>query len=168
LQSSYEVRHSRSAASTKQNEGNDLHRNSLKNLLGIGLIGMAGAAQAEDFPRAGYEGAPNGLAAPFTGNWSMGFPEAEGTIVSTTTIDCSDPVRIAATGESTIDFRTPAMPTPVPFELGAFEGRTTWLPADNSQTVVAVWLTQDSFHFYITSMGRVDWANPRLLKRCDA
>jgi len=168
LQSSYEVRHSCSVASTKQNEGNDLHRNSLKNLLGIGLVGMAGAVQAEDFPRAGYEGAPNGLAAPFAGDWSLGFPEPEGTIVSATTIDCLDPVRIVATGEGTIDFKTPGMPTPVPFELGVFEGRTTWLPADNSQTVVAVWLTHDSFHFYITNMGRVDWANPRLLKRCDA
>ncbi len=48
-----------------------MHRNSLKNLLGIGLVGMAGAVQAEDFPRAGYEGAPNGLAAPFAGDWSL-------------------------------------------------------------------------------------------------
>jgi hypothetical protein len=167
LPSSYQVRHSCAAPPTKQNEDNDLHRTNLLNLLAVGLIVIPATTQAEDFPRAGYEGAPNGLAAPFAGNWSLGFPEPEGTIVSTTTIDCVEPVRIERTGNASIAFKTPGMPTPVPFELDEFEGRTTWFPADNSQTVVTVWLTDDSFHFYTTSMGRVDWTNPSLMKRCD-
>ncbi len=145
-----------------------MHRTIAKSLLTVAILSGVSPALAEDFPRAGYEGAPNGLAAPFVGEWSLGFPEPEGTIVSTTTIDCADPVRIAETGESTITFKTPGMSVPVPFELGEFEGRTTWLPADNSQTVVTVWLTEDSFHFYVTNMGKVDWTNPSLLKRCDA
>lgn len=152
---------------TKRNGDKDLHGTNLKALLAIALIGSAGAAQAEDFPRAGYEGARNGLAAPFAGNWSMGFPEPAGTIVSATTIHCSDPVRIEETAEAAITFKTPGMPTPLSFELNAFEGRTSWIPADNMQTVVTVWLTEDSFHFYVTDMGRVDWTNPSLMKRCD-
>lgn len=145
-----------------------MHRTVLKQLLVVGLIGTTGVAPAEDFPRAGYEGAPNGLAAPFAGNWSLGFPEPEGTIISTTTIDCSDPVRIEGAGDASITFKTPGMPAPAPYELGEFEGRTTWFPADNSQSVVAVWLTEDSFHFYATNMGKVDWSNPSLMKRCNA
>ncbi len=145
-----------------------MHRPNWKQLLVIGFIGMTGVAQAEDFPRAGYEGAPNGLAAPFAGNWSLGFPEPEGTIVATTTIDCSEPVRIAEAGDASITFKTPGMPAPAPYELGEFEGRTTWFPADNTQTVVTVWLNVDSFHFYATNMGKVDWSNPSLLKRCPA
>lgn len=145
-----------------------MHRTIAKSLLAVALLGWAAAAQAEDFPRAGYDGAPNGLAAPFVGTWSFGFPEPEGTIVSTTTIDCSDPVRIEATSDVGINFKTPGMTAPVAFELNEFEGRTSWIPADNTQTIVTVWLTPDSFHFYVTDMGRVNWNNPSLLKRCDA
>jgi hypothetical protein len=145
-----------------------LHRTILQQLLVIGLISTTGVAQAEDFPRSGYEGAPNGLAAPFAGNWSLGFPEPEGTILSTTTVDCSGPVRIERAGDASITFKTPGMPAPAPYALGEFEGRTTWFPADNSQSVVTVWLTEDSFHFYATNVGKVDWASPSLFKRCAA
>jgi hypothetical protein len=152
----------------KVNEDNDLHQTMAMCLLAAAFLGAAAAAQANDFPRSGYDGAPNGLAAPLAGTWSLGFPEPEGTVVSTTTIDCADPVLIEETGNASIAFKTPGMTSPVAFELDVFEGRTSWIPADNTQTIVVVWLTEDSFHFYATDMGRVDWANPSLLKRCPA
>ena len=123
---------------------------------------------AEDFPRRSYEGAPNGLAAPFAGSWSLGFPQPEGTIVAETIIGCDDPVRIDAVAETALSFRTPAMDAPLASELSEFEGRTTWFPAENSQTVIAVWRTPDRFHFYVTNMGKADWENPQLLRRCPA
>jgi hypothetical protein len=139
-----------------------------RNLIAIGLVGVTGLSSAQDFPRSGYDGAPNGLASPFAGNWSLGFPETEGTIVAATIIDCASPVTIEATGEAAIAFKSPAMAAAVPYELNEFEGRTSWIPSDNSQTVVTVWLTPDSFHFYPTTMGKVDWDNPNLLNRCAA
>jgi hypothetical protein len=132
------------------------------------LLATASAA-AEDFPRVGYDGAINGVAAPFVGSWSLGFPEPEGTIVAETIIGCDNPVRIDATGDAALGFRTPAMAAPAVYELSELvEGRTTWLPADNSESVIAVWLTPDSFHFYVTNMGKADWENPQLLRRCPA
>ena len=137
-------------------------------ILALATVGSALPAAAEDFPRQGYQGAPNGMAAPFVGNWSLGYPEPEGTIVAETIIGCDDPVRIEAVGETVLGFKTPAMPMTADYELSEFEGRTTWFPADASPTVIAVWLTPDSFHFYVTNMGKADWENPQLLRRCPA
>lgn len=125
-------------------------------------------ATAEDFPRIGYAGAVNGQPGPFAGAWSMGFPEPEGTIVAETLVGCEDPVRIEAVSDIGITVKSPAMAEAVAFELSEFEGRTTWFPADNSPTVIAVWLTPDSFHYYVTDMGRANWDDPRLFKRCAA
>lgn len=131
------------------------------------MLISTGAALAEDFPRTGYDGAPNGEAAALAGAWSMGFPEPEGTIVSETIVSCGDPIRIEAVSDVTIALKSPAMAEAAAFEVAELvEGRSTWMPADNSQTVIAVWLTPDSFHYYVTDMGRANWDDPRLFKRC--
>lgn len=125
---------------------------------------LLGAAMAQDFPRQSYDGAPNGLAAPFVGLWGMKYPEPEGTIVSAVIVPCSDPIRIEAAGETQIDYISPGR-EPVRFEVFEFEGRTTWFP-DVASTSISVWLTPDSFHLHPTDMGRADWNDPRLFYRC--
>jgi hypothetical protein len=138
-------------------------------ILALATAATVMPAAAEDFPRSGYDGAINGQSAPFAGNWSLGYPEPEGTIVAETIIGCEDPVRIEAVAETVLGFKTPAMPAPAVYELSELvEGRTTWLPGDNSQSVIAVWLTPDRFHFYATNMGKADWENPQLMRRCPA
>lgn len=137
--------------------------------LALVMACIASPAIAEDFPRTGYDGAINDQSAPFVGNWSLGFPEPEGTIVAETIIGCDDPVRIESIGDTALGFKTPAMAMPTVYELSELvEGRSTWLPADNSQSVIAIWLTPDSFHFHVTNMGKADWENPQLLRRCPA
>ena len=142
--------------------------NKLLLILALAIGCSTAPAAAEDFPRQSYEGAPNGVAAPFVGSWSLGFPQPEGTIVAETIIGCDEPVRIEATGDYGVAFTTPAMGAPIAYELSEFEGRTTWFPADASPTVIAVWLTPDSFHYYVTNMGKADWENPQLMQRCPA
>ena len=133
------------------------------------LLISTGAASAEDFPRTGYDGAPNGEAVAFAGAWSMAFPEPEGTIVSATLVGCEDPIRIEAVSDIVLALKSPAMAEAATFEVAELvEGRSTWMPADNSQTAIAVWLTPDSFHYCVTDMGRANWEDPRLFKRCAA
>lgn len=138
--------------------------------LGIAVLlvvsALAGSATAEDFPRQGYEGAPNGLAAPFAGQWGMKFPEPEGTIVSATIVACKNPIDITSIDETHIAYASPGR-EPFPFEVFAFEGRTTWY-TDTAETYIAVWLDPDRFHLHTTEMGRANWADPRLYFRCDA
>ena len=127
---------------------------------------LAGGVAAQDFPRQGYEGAPNGLAAPFAGQWGMKFPEPEGTIVSATIVACENPIEITALDETHIAYASPGR-EPFPFEVLAFEDRTTWY-TDTAETYIAVWLDPDNFHLHTTQMGRANWTDPRLYFRCDA
>lgn len=131
------------------------------------LIGLAGAATAADYPRAGYPGAPNGGAAPFAGNWRMSYPQGVGVVVAEVLIDCDDPMVIEAVDASHIRYRSPAMEAPIVAELMAFEDRTTWMP-DAYDTAIAVWLTPDAFHLHRTELGKANWDDPRLLVRCPA
>ncbi|SFZ82729.1 hypothetical protein SAMN02983003_1243 [Devosia enhydra] len=135
-------------------------------MLSVLVTALSHPANAQDFPRQGYEGAPNGLAAPFAGQWGMKFPEPEGTIVSAIIVSCDDPIRIEAVDDTHISYGSPGR-EPALFEVFAFEGRTTWAPP-TAETYIAVWLDPDSFHLHRTEMGRADWADPRLYFRCES
>lgn len=124
-------------------------------------------ATADDFPRRGYEGAPNGQAQPFAGAWSMKFPEPEGTIVSAVIVECDDPIRIEALDASHISYLSPQGGPAAEFEVFEFEGRTTWLP-EGAESYITVWLDEDRFHLHTTDMGRANWDDPRLMVRCPA
>lgn len=128
------------------------------------LLIVTNVAQA-DFPRASYEGAPNGLATPFAGEWSMAYAADENTIVAQTLHTCDAPIVITASADDQMAYHSPGH-EPVAFETFAFEGRTTWYP-ESQQTSIAVWLDPDRFLLYsVSPMGKADWEAPFELVRC--
>lgn len=123
---------------------------------------------AQDFPRTGNPLIENGRAEPFAGNWSVGFPDDDQTIVSTLIVTCADPLIIEAQDDAHIALtRRDDIEMPVSLELMEFSGRTTWLPPGNGLTSIAVWIDPDSFYLYeVNATGQADWDWPSLHRRC--
>jgi len=126
-------------------------------------------AFAGDFPREGNPAVPNGVAAPFIGQWSVGFPDDETTIATSTLVGCDDPLDIALDGPEGIALsRKTDIEPPVRLTLKAFAGRTNWLPVTTGLSSVIFWLDADSFYRYeVSATGKADWDWPFLHRRCD-
>lgn len=122
------------------------------------------AAVAQDFPRTGVPDVPNGVAEPFVGRWSIGFPEGEGMINGKPVATCDEPIVLSAVAETVLNYRSPRGSTT--FELTAFAGRTSWL--SQGPSTLAVWTNPSTFYAYRVDpmTGRADWADPRVYRRC--
>jgi len=135
-------------------------------LIAAQLALFTSPALAAEFPRAGFDGAPNGQAAPFAGSWEMQFPQGDGVVVSEAVESCDDPIVIEAVDSTHIAYTSPQEADALVFEVYEFEGRTTWYQ-DAGDTAVVVWLTPDSFHLHEAKLGKADWDNPMRMVRCD-
>lgn len=122
--------------------------------------------EATEFPRESIADIPNGVPEPFVGLWSVGFPEGEGMINGAPIASCAAPVTLNGSGNGTLTYLSPTGDE-VAFELSAFSGRTTWLPA-MGESLVAVWISTDEFYLYSVDLttGRARWDNPHAYRRC--
>ncbi|WP_439815578.1 hypothetical protein [Zavarzinia sp. CC-PAN008] len=133
-------------------------------LVGLTLAAGAGPALAE-FPRQGVEGIPNGIAAPFVGHWSVGFPEGDGMINGQPVADCAKPVVLREGDGGSLVYESPKGGS-TRFELNAFAGRTSWIP-QGGESMLAVWTTPDEFYSYTVALtGSARWNDPRVFRRC--
>lgn len=132
----------------------------------FGALALASSAAAMDFPREGTPDIPDGVAAPFAGQWWIGYPEGEGMINGEPKVDCSAPVELAAEGEAALRYSAPNGNELV-FELMAFSGRTTWLP-EQGESIIAVWINADEFFTYSVDLGtgKARWNDPSVYRRC--
>ncbi len=135
-------------------------------LVGVLAIIFTATASSAQFPREGIADVPNGVAAPFVGAWSVGFPNVDGAINGEPIVTCAEPVRLEAGRDGTVLYHSPTGQS-ASFELLEFSGRTTWLP-ENTQSSIAVWTSQDSFLLYRTDImtGAAYWDDPRAYDRC--
>lgn len=119
------------------------------------------------YPREGVDGIPNGVADPFVGAWSLGFPEGDGAIVSERLVECDAPVRLEDGGEGTLLYLSP-QGSEAGFELTEFAGRTTWLP-EQGESILAVWTGPDEFFVYMVDIatGKARWDSPQVYRRCE-
>jgi len=142
--------------------------------MNVGLVGLLGgmaivltaSAAFAQFPREGVADVPNGVAEPFAGNWSVGFPEFEGAINGEPLVTCAAPVRMEPGQNGTLLYHSPTRQS-ASFEIFEFSGRTTWMP-ENAASAIAVWTSPDSFLLYRTDIltGTAFWDDPRAYDRC--
>lgn len=135
-------------------------------LVGALTIMFAAEAAIAQFPREGIAEIPNGVAPPFAGAWSVGFPELEGAINDEPIVTCAEPVRLEPGRNGTLVYHSPTGPSAA-FEIFEFSNRTTWMP-DNAASSIAVWTSPDSFLLYRTDIttGAAFWDDPRAYRRC--
>ena len=129
------------------------------------LITLGSApAFAQPFPRTGAADVPNGLAAPFVGRWSVGFPEGEGMINGKPVATCDEPIVLSAGAETVLIYKSPRGSTTL--KLAAFAGRTSWL--SQGPSTLAVWTDRSTFYTYRVDpmTGRANWSDPRVYRRC--
>ena len=136
--------------------------------LALSLCLAALPVSSQDFPRTGNPLIENGKSAPFAGNWSVGFPDDDQTVVSTLVVTCEDPLIIETRDETHIALtRRDDTEPPVDIEVFEFSGRTTWFPPGNGLSSVAVWIDLESFYLYeVSATGQADWDWPSLHRRC--
>jgi hypothetical protein len=132
----------------------------------FGAWALASTAVAMNFPREGSPDISNGVAAPFAGQWWIGYPEGEGMINGTPKVDCSAPVELMPDGEARLRYSAPNG-AEVGFDLMEFSGRTTWLP-EQGESIIAVWIDADEFFAYSVdlSTGKARWDDPSVYRRC--
>lgn len=121
---------------------------------------------AEEFPREGVTGIPNGVPELFAGLWSVGFPERNNGISPSTITDCAAPVELSGTMSGMLTYLSPTGDR-VEFQVAEFAGRTTWFP-EKGESLVAVWINNDEFYLYSVDQvsGRAGWDSPHAYRRC--
>ena len=131
-----------------------------------GVLAVVSPAGAMDFPREGIAAIPNGVVAPFAGQWSIGYPEGDGMINGDPKVACSAPVELVADGDARLVYRSPTG-AEVGFDLMEFSGRTSWLP-EQGESIIAVWTSADEFFAYSVDMGtgKARWNDPSVYRRC--
>lgn len=117
-------------------------------------------------PRESYAGAPNGLAAPFAGRWSLAMPSTTGNTPDELLAGCDGPVIIAADDETALTFTNPEGDASTA-HISPHDGHSDWAIADGPDPWEVVWIGPDRFHAHILGIdGATDWRQPFILTRC--
>lgn len=119
-------------------------------------------------PRQSHAGAPDGMAAPFAGDWALYFPSPTGSTPDELLASCDVPVRIDATSDTTIHHDDPEA-QPVDVRLEVHDGHTDWIMPDTPYPWEVVWIDENRFHAHLISFdGTTDWRSPMIYARCAA
>jgi hypothetical protein len=117
-------------------------------------------------PRESYAGAPDGLAAPFEGHWSMESPSTTANRPNDVLASCDAPATIRPAGEKAILFVNPEGEEST-IGVSIHDGHTDWALSDTPYPWDIVWVDPDRFHGHMIGIDlTTEWRQAFVFIRC--